>query len=162
MLKSHSGFIGLIWLYEHRHTPADCLFFRCYLCSDFFYMQIYGLSQIKVSCFVKTVGWDQCSEPALFSLGQPLLKGITLINELLMCLPHRTPAISGKIWPFYIPFSLFSSLVWRARLFLCLFMFYFLFLFSLFLFDFYLVSSQICCLAVLSRLLSHFTTWSLL
>lgn len=128
----------------------------------FFYMQIYGLSQIKVSCFVKTVGWDQWSEPALFSLGQPLLKGLTLINELLMCLPHRTPAISGKIWPFYIPFSLFTSLVWRARLFLCLFMFCFLFLFSLFLFDFYLVSSQICCLAVLSRLLSHFTTWSLL
>lgn len=99
----------------------------------------------KSIMLLKTVGWDQCSEPALFSLGQPLLKGLTLINELLMCLPHRTPAISGKIWPFYIPFSLFTSLVWRARLFLCLFMFCFLFLFSLFLFDFYLVSSQICC-----------------
>lgn len=116
----------------------------------------------KSIMLLKTVGWDQWSEPALFSLGQPLLKGLTLINELFMCLPHRTPAISGKIWPFYIPFSLFTSLVWRARLFLCLFMFCFLFLFSLFLFDFYLVSSQICCLAVLSRLLSHFTTWSLL
>lgn len=116
----------------------------------------------KSIMLLKTVGWDQWSEPALFSLGQSLLKGLTLINELLMCLPHRTPAISGKIWPFYIPFSLFTSLVWRARLFLCLFMFCFLFLFSLFLFDFYLVSSQICCLAVLSRLLSHFTTWSLL
>lgn len=63
----------------------------------------------KSIMLLKTVGWDQWSEPALFSLGQPLLKGLTLINELLMCLPHRTPAISGKIWPFYIPFSLFTA-----------------------------------------------------